>query len=481
MTPLNHLNTLESSGLIHLAQSHPELEYLFRHALIHEAAYQSLVKHDRKRLHLMVGAVLERAATDAPASREDAAVLAHHYWRGEAWSKAAEHSLRAGAGALKVYALREAIAHYARALEALDKMPDAPPSAIYDALLGWIQAAFKFRPYEEQLGRLARAERIARELNDRARLAQALYWTGHVHRASGYNVRAAPPLVECFHLAAELGDEQLAMIPTYYMALVTLDADPRAALPLFDRAAALARKYGDRDVEAYALSTRGMAKARIGEFAPAEQDIWQALALIDPTVSPMTTSDVNLYTAWSFLDMGDVPRGLEYGRRGLDQAMAADNMDCICYGFVCLGFGNLRAQQPAEAIAAFQESIRRAQFSGAAQVENLGRTGLAIAQFFSGQAEVIQDLEEALTAAHALNDQFGAALIDQALGEILTQLDEATRAADHLNAALAYYRRAGLRPYLARALQSLARLFERQGRSAEAAHARAESETVERS
>jgi len=37
MTLTQHLTTLESSGLIHLAQTKPEVEYLFRHALVQEA------------------------------------------------------------------------------------------------------------------------------------------------------------------------------------------------------------------------------------------------------------------------------------------------------------------------------------------------------------------------------------------------------------------------------------------------------------
>jgi predicted ATPase len=45
------LNTLEKSGLIRLAQIQPELEYLFRHALVQEATYESLLKNDRKRVH----------------------------------------------------------------------------------------------------------------------------------------------------------------------------------------------------------------------------------------------------------------------------------------------------------------------------------------------------------------------------------------------------------------------------------------------
>jgi predicted ATPase len=42
MTTTQDLTHLESTGLIRLAQTHPELEYLFRHTLVQDAAYESL-------------------------------------------------------------------------------------------------------------------------------------------------------------------------------------------------------------------------------------------------------------------------------------------------------------------------------------------------------------------------------------------------------------------------------------------------------
>ena len=51
MTTRTELNTLEQSGLVQVAALEPELEYLFRHALVQDAAYSSLLKQDRRALH----------------------------------------------------------------------------------------------------------------------------------------------------------------------------------------------------------------------------------------------------------------------------------------------------------------------------------------------------------------------------------------------------------------------------------------------
>ncbi len=58
MSLRTRLSALEASGLIRLAQVEPEIEYLFRHALVQDAAYASLLKADRRILHRTVGEAL---------------------------------------------------------------------------------------------------------------------------------------------------------------------------------------------------------------------------------------------------------------------------------------------------------------------------------------------------------------------------------------------------------------------------------------
>src|SRR6185436_8223568 len=79
MTLHADLSALEASGLVRLSQIEPELEYLFRHVLIQDAAYHSLLKADRRRLHLMVGEALERLYPDRADTQELAPLLGQHF------------------------------------------------------------------------------------------------------------------------------------------------------------------------------------------------------------------------------------------------------------------------------------------------------------------------------------------------------------------------------------------------------------------
>lgn len=108
-----HLATLEHAGLLHPAQAEPEPAYFFRHALIREAAYQSLLKTDRRTLHLHIGHTLEQLY--ATQLETLAPVLAQHFAQGGENGKAVHYLLRAGDEARHQFAYTEAIAAYQQA------------------------------------------------------------------------------------------------------------------------------------------------------------------------------------------------------------------------------------------------------------------------------------------------------------------------------------------------------------------------------
>ncbi len=114
MTLSGHLGTLESAGLIRLAQLEPDLEYLFRHALVQDAAYTSLLPADQKQLHLSVGLAIESLFPDR--LEEYAAVLARHFEEADEDQRAHDYFILAGQAALASFANLEAEIQFRRAL-----------------------------------------------------------------------------------------------------------------------------------------------------------------------------------------------------------------------------------------------------------------------------------------------------------------------------------------------------------------------------
>lgn len=452
------LRELEAANLIHAARE-PEPTFLFKHMLVQETGYQSLLNRDRRELHLSVGAAIEAIYADHLDEYIPACAL--HYWAGEHWAKAAYYARLAGERALRVYALREAKGYFAQARQALERMPDAAAGEVCDAILGWTQAAFGFEPFPSLLEQLARAETLARQMQDKRRLALVLHTTGKVHVASGHALRAGPPLVECFALVDELGDESLALMPTYYMGMATQSTAPRDSLAWFDRAAELGRKYGDVDIQAYAISAKAMVLARLGEAEGARASLEQAFRLVPDIQSPMCDSDVHLFSAMAYLDLGDVPHALEYAKLGVAKALSADNMECACFGFACLGFGHMRAEHIEEATQAFEEAIRRSRYSGAEESEIMGEAGLGMAHLYAGRAEGLQEVEAALAHAQRMGDPQIVAMLEQMLGETYLKQGDAERALACLRHSLGYLRQHMVRPELARTLELIAEALER--------------------
>jgi tetratricopeptide (TPR) repeat protein len=102
----------------------PEPEYIFKHALTHEAAYASILGERRRVLHERVAMNLEEIVRSR--SSEHAAVLADHWRRAERPEEALTWTLRAADRARELYARPEAIAHYWQALELMERLPTTP-------------------------------------------------------------------------------------------------------------------------------------------------------------------------------------------------------------------------------------------------------------------------------------------------------------------------------------------------------------------
>jgi class 3 adenylate cyclase/pimeloyl-ACP methyl ester carboxylesterase len=118
---LGELRTVE---LIYEKAAYPELEYMFKHALTHDVAYESLLRQRRKVLHRQAGEVIEEIYADRlPEFYE---TLAWHYVHGEAWSRAVDYLLKAADKARSRHAYPEAARFCAEAIEILDRHGGAP-------------------------------------------------------------------------------------------------------------------------------------------------------------------------------------------------------------------------------------------------------------------------------------------------------------------------------------------------------------------
>jgi tetratricopeptide (TPR) repeat protein len=208
------LAALESAGLVKLIETLPEPEYSFRHALIQDAAYQSLLKSDRKALHQAVGEALEMM--HAGRLEELAPLLGTHFYESGDAARAFKYFMQAGDSASRVYANSEAGLHFSRALDLSDRVQLSDEEII--------MLISKYGTTLELVGEYRQALALYQGLEDRG-------------RASG---------VRRMELSALLNSAKVYATPNPAH-------DPDQALALLRRALELARSLGDRAAEAQIL------------------------------------------------------------------------------------------------------------------------------------------------------------------------------------------------------------------------------------
>ena len=121
------LRQLLASGLIFRRGKPPNAVYAFKHALVQEAAYRSLLRSRRRELHGAIAAILEREFPDLVDATPE--LLAHHYTEAGQAEPAADYWLKAGRRAAQASANAEAIDHFSRGLAALAALPETDARA----------------------------------------------------------------------------------------------------------------------------------------------------------------------------------------------------------------------------------------------------------------------------------------------------------------------------------------------------------------
>jgi predicted ATPase/class 3 adenylate cyclase len=110
-----------------------QARYFFKHALIQDTAYQSLLKSTRQQHHQQIARVLEEGPSDTKEAHPE--LLAHHYTEASLIEQAIPYWQQAGQKANQRSAYIEAISHLTRGLEVLKLLPDTPARSQQELLL----------------------------------------------------------------------------------------------------------------------------------------------------------------------------------------------------------------------------------------------------------------------------------------------------------------------------------------------------------
>jgi tetratricopeptide (TPR) repeat protein len=250
-------------------------QYGFRHALIRDAVYESLLKRERKVLHRRVGQTIERL--DSARTGAAAAQLAYHFYQAGAWPEAIEYSQRAGEHAQALYAPREAITYFTQALDAAGSLGIPTPLT---SIRGRAQAREMVGEFDGARADYETALESARQGKDRVNEWQALINLGSLwqsrdmKRAGEYNHRA-------LELARDLGDasilgQTLNRVGNWLMNTGRV----REGLSHHREALGYFQEQADKHGIARSLELLGLASIPLGEAIQATAYLEQALPIL---------------------------------------------------------------------------------------------------------------------------------------------------------------------------------------------------------
>jgi len=205
------LTQLIGAGLVFRRGTPPELTYLFKHALVQDAAYDSMLKSRRRVLHAAIAAVLEQRF---PVTREHSPEqLAHHLTESERLADAIPCWLEAGELAVQRSANREAIKHLSRGLDLVGRLPQSELSVRLELdlniALGKVLIATRGWASEDAGKVYGRASVLSKKLGEAAQLFSILWGTWMFLGVSARLGEALQVAEELRDLASHEGNPQL--------------------------------------------------------------------------------------------------------------------------------------------------------------------------------------------------------------------------------------------------------------------------------
>ncbi len=207
------LDRLVAAGLLARTGTGTSAAYVFKHALMQDAAYQSLLKATRREHHRRAGETLERQFPELAATQPE--VLAHHFTEAGETRSALTHGYRAGEAALARSANQEAASHFRRGLELLAARPASPdlmPLELqYRLALGNVLLALQGYAAPEVGRTFGRARELCLRLGARPQLGPAVYglWSYSIVRCEFDN--STTLAAQLMTMARETGDPDLEL------------------------------------------------------------------------------------------------------------------------------------------------------------------------------------------------------------------------------------------------------------------------------
>jgi class 3 adenylate cyclase/predicted ATPase len=409
------VDRLREAGLLSRREFSPIETYSFKHALVQETAYSSMLRSERQPLHLRIAETLASRFVDVAEGAPE--VVAYHYTQAREMAPAINYWLKAGRQAGKRSAFMEAVTHFQTALKLLEELPQD-------------------------------RTRLEIELQLQQSLANASI------AAKGFG---AAETIVAFNRALELCKE-LGSVPQIFAVLNGLvgahlmGGEIQKARAVAQDLLTLARERRDATGLLMGHRVLGMSLFMLGELAQSKRELQDAMALYNPEQhAPLALVFAHDFkaTAQGYLGVasalsGDIDVGVAHSRDALAYAQELRHPHSICYVLAFLAGTYLVADNPQAAFPVADRTVAQSQEHGFPQWVAGGLMLRGWARLDLGELEAgLDDVRSGIRALEKTGTLIWMQFSHYQLARALTAYGQLQEAADIVNRLLQEFQTIG--------------------------------------
>jgi len=355
----SQLLNLQGLELIYEKSLFPELEYIFKHALTQEVAYNSLLSNSRKEIHKRIGSAIEELYAEK--MDEFYEVMAYHYSRAEASDKAYQYLKLSAQKATRNNAVSESFGFYKEAVRTLKRLPECKDNKreLIHLIIS-MDTPMRLLAYpEECLKYLQEGEHASKELGDERSLATFYSLMGIYYSFRGDPLRGMDYAEKCIREAMKHEDVDL-IVPMAMELCVAYDAsgDYLKTIDLTPYVIALLEtkkkeeEFFDRSFHPYSTLQiyYGLSLVYCGRFDEGKAALEKALAVSLKMHHLATLSFAELYLSVYLGYMGEGKEALKRAEESLCCSQEGNIPHIVAFAYLMMAYSYLPSNQPEMAL-----------------------------------------------------------------------------------------------------------------------------------
>ncbi|MCK4306825.1 tetratricopeptide repeat protein [candidate division WOR-3 bacterium] len=479
--------------------------YQFRHPLIRDVAYNSLLKQTSRELHRRVGTCIEDIFSENLSKYYQ--FLAYHYYEGANWGRAFFYCKQAAEDAKENYNNLSAIEHYTRALNILDdSLPEMDKKEKAELLEKIGDVKRQIGRYDEALIDYNRACEYREGIEEKAsligKLGTIFYKKGEYKEATNrYELAinmlenkfpSSPVLAEtiadyAFLLSEGKGKyEQAETLILQALELISKDKESKLsarcygslgticlrkgkyddALAYYQKAASIHENLENKGGIAGILNNIGIIYRHKGELERALENYKRALLISNEIGYKGLTGSICVNTGVVYSNKGDLERAIEYYKKSLDISEAVGNKKGVGIAYGNIGAVYENKGDLTQALEYYQKSLEISKAIG--DKAEIGRAYENIGGIWYEKGELEQALKYYKKCLNIFGYKRGIGITWCDIGKTQTELGKLKEAHKSLNSAEEFLRETGDKISLSRVYANFSELSPKENKIEEA-------------